>query len=103
MTTKEAHLSSTRKARVLPGRSHYGRRKKMDDFATVEQRLLAEIRDLLLVLVNRPDMGVAMWRVTDQLGNEVEALRKVVERQANPSMKDALLAQLEADEAEVPA
>jgi hypothetical protein len=72
----------TLSARVRPGRLHSDRRRKATQFSTTDQRLLEEIRDLLLVLANRDETAqlARIANATRSLANEVETLRRVLDQ-----------------------
>jgi hypothetical protein len=46
---------------------------------TGEQRLLAEIRDLLLILVNREGDAAPLWRAMERNTTELSSLRHLIE------------------------
>lgn len=66
--------------RVKPGRNYFGdQRRKAADFYTFDQRLLAEIRDLLIEVLNEQnDTGVAI--AVQRLERRMAAQQAAVEQ-----------------------
>ena len=67
-------------ARVKPGKRYYGdRRYKAADFLTIDQRLLAEIRDMLIAILDEQnDNGVTV--AVQRLERRMAAQQAAVEQ-----------------------